>query len=335
VAEQAGVIHVVVDGTIAPRPFLDLRRLVHPIAGGDRGLLSLAFSPDYARSGRFYVLYNDRRGAGNIRVVEYRRGRTAEQADPMSARLILRIAKHSRDPDHNGGMLQFGPDGDLYVSVGDGDSSSYHGHYGRFGQTRNEFLADILRIDPRHGKPYTVPASNPFRGETNVRPEIWDYGLRNPWRFWIDRPTGDLYIADVGAGNWEEIDYVRGNRPGLNFGWPCFEGRMPYYDPATRNCPGAVGPVWQYPHTKGRCSIIGGIVVRGPRLPKLAGSYLYTDLCQGELRSIRIVDGRAEGDHGLGVKVHLPTSFGVDAAGRVYVLSLDGPLYRIDAGSGS
>jgi glucose/arabinose dehydrogenase len=162
------------------------------------------------------------------------------------------------------------------------------------------------------------------------RAEVWDYGLRNPWRFWIDPPTGDMYIADVGASKREEIDYVGGNRAGLDFGWPCYEGYRIADRSLLRLCKHVVAPILDYPHTKGRCAIIGGVVARDPRLPTLRGRYLYTDLCNGDLRSLHVVDGKVGDDSSLGLRVKMPTAFGVDGAGRIYVANIRGAVYRFD-----
>ncbi len=325
VVEQGGAIRVVRGGRRLRRPFLDLRGRV--TAGGEQGLLSLAFAPDYARTRRFYVNYTDR--AGFQRVVEYRRSRaSADRADSGSARLVLRY--DGLEPNHNGGLLVFGPDRLLYVGTGDGGGGDdQHGERGN-AQDLGSLLGKLLRIDPRRsgGRPYRVPADNPFAGRAGARPEIYSYGLRNPWRFSFDRMTGDLAIGDVGQSAVEEIDFVRrGAGRGANFGWRPFEGtRRNFEEPA----PGHVPPVLEYGRSGGNCSVTGGYVLRDPALPALAGRYVYADFCAGRLRTARLAAGRATEDRALGLR-RIPSlsSFGEDARGRVYVTSLSGPVYRL------
>jgi glucose/arabinose dehydrogenase len=325
VVEQAGTIQQILDGVA--QPFLDITDQVLEVS--ERGLFSMAFAPDYETSGRFYVDYTDRVGSGNVNVVEYRRSvDRPETADPGSARPILHIEKPYEN--HNAGMLQFGPDGYLYVSVGDGDSGVLHDP-GAFAQTLDDLLGNILRIDPLHppeGQRYSIPDSNPFLGKEAARAEVWDYGLRNPWRFWIDPVTGDLYIGDAGLGGPEEIDYVQANQGGLNFGWPCFQGSVPF--DATRHCDAPVAPVYEYDHGGGRCTVIGGLVVRDPRLPSLAGRYLFGDYCDGKIHGALIADGKTADVSDLDLTVPGLSSFGVDGRGRVYVTSTDGGVYRLD-----
>jgi glucose/arabinose dehydrogenase len=229
-------------------------------------------------------------------------------------------------PNHNGGLLLFGPDRLLYIGTGDGGSA---GDPENRAQNLNSLLGKILRIDPRAGgsSPYRSPNSNPFVGRAG-RNEIYAYGLRNPWRFSFDRRTGDLYIGDVGQGTLEEIDFApRGEARGRNYGWSCFEGRRPF--DGSRNCPGASPPVHQYGRAGGACSVTGGVVVRDPGLPALAGRYVYGDYCAGRIRSFRIQGGRATGDRAHDLRVAELSSFGEDARGRVYATSLNGPVYRL------
>jgi glucose/arabinose dehydrogenase len=329
VVEQRGTIRELVGDGPNVGMFLDLSSHVELVS--ERGLLGLAFAPDYATSGRFYVDYTDVFGNGDVNVVEYRRSAdNPDIADPSTARQVLHIVKPYEN--HNAGMLQFGPDGDLYVAVGDGDSGVLHAP-GAFAQTLDDLLGNILRIDPHPptegpAAPYTVPSSNPFVDRAGARGEVWDYGLRNPWRFWIDPATGDLYVGDAGEGVFEEIDYVRGNTGGQNFGWPCFEGTQARTAP--EGCQGAVAPVFEYDHSKGRCAMIGGVVVHDPRLPALAGRYLFGDYCDGEIDSMLVVDGQATDVHELGLSAPTLSSFGVDGRDRVYVTTTDGGVYRID-----
>jgi glucose/arabinose dehydrogenase len=224
-------------------------------------------------------------------------------------------------------MLQFGPDGYLYASIGDGDSGVLNPP-GFFAQHKDDLLGTILRIDPRHGNPYTVPVDNPFIGEPDALPEIWALGLRNPWRFWIDAASGSLYVGDAGNAKREEIDLASTHRPGLNFGWPCFEGTLPF--DTTRMCDMPTPPLLDYPRAGADCAVIGGVVERDPRLAPLAGRYLYGDFCAGTLTAIAVENGKVAASGDLGVAVPQLTSFGVDALSRVYALSLSGDVYRLD-----
>jgi Glucose / Sorbosone dehydrogenase len=322
VVEQGGRIRIVRNGAVLPADFLDLTGLV--LSGGERGLLSMAFAPDYASTGRFYVYYTARDPQGELRIEEFRRSANADVADATSRRPILAI-DHPRG-NHNGGQLQFGPDGFLYIGTGDGGGA---GDPDRAGQRLDTLLGKILRIDPV-GVPYTVPADNPFVGAPGARGEIWSYGLRNPWRFSFDRQTGDLVIGDVGQGNWEEIDFAptsasRGR--GANFGWSCWEGREVFGNCSslpTNHSP----PVWQYSHSRG-CSITGGYVVRDPALAPLAGRYVYGDVCAAPLWSLVLATPDGQDDRQVGLSVPSLYSFGEDACGRVYALSGAGPVYRL------
>jgi glucose/arabinose dehydrogenase len=324
VVEQGGRVMVVRSGRKLDTPFLDISGQV--TVGAEQGLLSLAFAPDYADSGRFYVYFTD--NAGDQRIVEYRR-RDADRADPGSARLVLRMA--DSESNHNGGLLLFGPDDLLYVGTGDGGGGGdRHGPRGN-AQNLGSLLGKILRIDPRPagGRPYGVPEGNPFTGRSGARGEIYSYGLRNPWRFSFDRRTGDLSIGDVGQNEFEEIDFVRrGRGRGANFGWRPFEGRA-RYTPG-ESAPGHVRPVIVRKHSDGNCSITGGVVVRDRRLAGLRGRYVFGDYCKGRIESARLSSGRARGVRRTSLKVSSLSSFGEDAQGRVYVTSLDGPVYRID-----
>jgi glucose/arabinose dehydrogenase len=323
VVEQGGRVMVVRDGRKLRTPFLDIRGQV--TAGGEQGLLSIEFAPDYAQSGLFYVYFTD--NSGQQRIVEYRR-RDADHADPGSARLVLRMA--DSEVNHNGGLLLFGPDDLMYVGTGDGGGSG--DQHGRRGNAQNlgSLLGKILRIDPRAGggRPYQVPAANPFVGRAGARGEVYAYGLRNPWRFSFDRKTGDLSIGDVGQNAWEEIDFVRrGEGRGANFGWRPFEGRARYA--AGESAPGAVGPVIVRSHAAGNCSITGGVVVRDRALAGLRGRYVFGDFCKGRIESARLSPGRARGVRRTSLHVSSLSSFGEDDQGHVYAMSLDGPVYRI------
>jgi len=329
VVEQAGRVEVLRDGRRLRRPFLDIGDLVS--SGGERGLLSIAFPPDYRRSGRLYVYYTD--NAGNIRVDEFRRS-SATRAARASRRTVIEIP-HPVNANHNGGQLQFRGNL-LYLGTGDGGSA---GDPPNNAQNKESLLGKLLRIDPlpSGGRPYSVPADNPFVGRPG-RDEIYSYGLRNPFRFSFDTMTDPghprLAIADVGQNRFEELDYttVEGAR-GANFGWDAFEGFAPYTEEngGTPDPGGTTKPIMAYSHERdgGSCSIIGGYVVGDPRLPALHGRYVYTDYCSGQLWSLVPHLSRAGGNRRLGLHVDSPSSFGEDDRGRIYVASLEGPVYRL------
>ncbi len=324
VVEQRGTIRIVKGDALLPEPFLDLRSAV--ASGGERGLLSLAFHPDYAANGRFYVDYTDPQG--DTRVVAYRASASdPDRADPASGDTILAVDQPYSN--HNGGLVTFGPDGMLYVGLGDGGSG---GDPRGNGQNRGTLLGAILRLDVDAATPYRVPPDNPFLDYAGLRGEIWAWGLRNPWRFAFDPTSGLLYIADVGQSDWEEIDAEPARSGGLNYGWNVMEGRH-CYGSSTCDEQGLVQPILEYGHDEG-CSITGGFVYRGGAMPDLQGAYFYSDYCSGWLRSLRY-DGTAIGEErswdvgSLGQVL----SFGEDAAGELYVLSANGTVYRLDPGS--
>jgi glucose/arabinose dehydrogenase len=322
VVERAGRIRVVRDGKTLGTPFLDISKSVR--TDSERGLLSMAFAPDYAKSGRFYIYFTD--NTGDIRIQERKRSASNPDVAAGSPRNLLRIG-HREFPNHDGGQLQFGPDKRLYAGIGDGGSAGDpHGH----GQSLATRLAKLLRIDPRArsgGRPYGVKG-NPFASRRGARPEIWAYGLRNPWRFSFDRATGDLVIADVGQDTEEEIDFARrGTGRGANYGWNIFEGRRRFH---SGSAPKAVKPRVVHDHSSGYCSITGGYVVRDRSLGSLYGRYVYGDLCKPALRSVKLGrTGGASGDKTIGVSVRNLVSFGEDARGRVYAVSLDGGVFRL------
>src|SRR3954471_5602111 len=303
VVEQGGKIKVVRGGKVLSTPFLDITKLV--TSGGEQGLLGLAFAPDYAQSGLFYVYYTGK--DGNQRVVEYHR-RGDDVADPGSARQLLLMQDH--ESNHNGGMLLFGPDKLLYIGTGDGGGGGdQHGAHGN-AQNLGVLLGKILRIDPRQSaaRAYTIPSSNPFVGRAGARGEIYAYGLRNPWRFSFDRRTGDLSIGDVGQDAVEEIDFVRkGGGKGANFGWRVFEGRSRYT--SGERAPGALPPVITRSHADGWCSITGGVVVRDPALRSLGGRYVFGDFCKGRILSARLSAGRARSVRATSLHVSSLSSF--------------------------
>lgn len=328
VVEQPGRIEVIRSGHRLAKPFLDLSSVVG-YDGAERGLLSVAFSPGYSSNGRFFVYYNDKQG--NIRVDEFRR-LSAIRAAPGSARSVV-VIPHPENSNHNGGQLQF-LGNLLYIGTGDGGSA---GDPPNNAQNKEVLLGKLLRIDPRAsgGQPYTVPASNPFVGRPG-RDEIYSYGLRNPFRFSFDTVTSGqprIAIGDVGQNSIEELDYTTvAAANGANFGWDAFEGNSTYQDENSGTPdPGATTkPIFTYSHSRGgeSCSIIGGYVVADRHLPSLYKRYVYADLCEGQLRSLVPHLKGASNDHKLGLSVSSPTSFGEDAIHRLYVASLDGPVYR-------
>ena len=311
-------------GAADATPVLDLSGQVS--GGSEQGLLGLTFSPD---GSKLYVDYTDR--AGDTRIVEYqlRDGR----ADPGTARELLFVDQPFAN--HNGGQILFGPDGKLYIGMGDGGSRNDPGNRA---QNLGELLGKLLRIDPQPsgGSPYTVPPDNPFVGRAGARPEIWMYGLRNPWRFTWDRQTQDLWIADVGQDRLEEIDFLpAGSAAGANFGWPLVEGTA---RSKGANPEGAVGPIFQYGRDDG-CSVTGGYVYRGAKVPSLRGVYVYGDACTGTVWGLTQSGGELTGqqeldlgglDEATGSSGFSISSFGEDAAGELYLLSLGGGVYRFD-----
>jgi glucose/arabinose dehydrogenase len=322
VVEQPGTIRIIrPNGTVAPQPFLDLSGLVS--FGGEQGLLGLAFHPRYASNGRFFVNYTNRAGA--TVVAEFHVSANPNVANPASRRRLLRIAQPY--PNHNGGMVTFGPDGYLYVGMGDGGS---HDDPANRAQNLRSLLGKLLRLDVNGrtaARPYRIPATNPFRRRRGVPPEIFALGLRNPWRFSFDRARGDLWLADVGQDHVEEVDFATpGRARGANFGWKRFEGRSRAWNvPLTAGH--LVQPVAQYTHSTG-CSITGGHVYRGPSIPGLDGRYVFADFCTSRIWSMRAgpVPGPAREITGsLGTR--LPDAgagggirgFGEGGDGRLYV----------------
>jgi glucose/arabinose dehydrogenase len=326
VATKGGAVWAMHDGRPRSTPSLDLTGRVSD--GDEQGLLGLAFSPD----GRFgYVDYTDRRG--DTRVVEY--AWTDEGADPSSARHILFVDQPF--PNHNGGQLAFGPDGYLYIGMGDGGSDytrgDPQGDPDRNGQNLGVLLGKLLRVQPRlpdgsvpPDEGYAIPPDNPFVGREGARPEIWAYGLRNPWRFSFDVETGDLWIGDVGAGAREEVNVQDADSGGgENYGWNNLEGTVQWLDPP----PGAVPPVFEYDHRSGGCAVTGGYVYRGTDVPGLVGWYVFGDFCTGAIQALhRTPAGRlvyvVSGDDVPGL-----SSFGLDQRGELYAVSLGGGVYRL------
>jgi glucose/arabinose dehydrogenase len=330
VVERSGYIQVLHDGTVTP--FLDIHQRVSTAV--ERGLLSMAFDPNYASNGLFYVFYtgdgpNAGGAAGDIHIDEFHVSSNPNVADPASRRTVWTFS-HSAG-NHNGGQLQFGPDGDLYISVGDNANGSN-------AQALANPYGKILRIDP-HGagqNVHGVPSDNPFVAVGGAVPEIWGLGLRNPFRFSFDHATGDLIIGDVGEGSREEVDFSpasSGGGRGANYGWPCREG----FFGGPGSCSGSfVDPVFDYPHTDPGgdvahgCAIIGGYVYRGSQAPEIAGRYLYSDLCTAQLRSIQLGLPVASGDRAESAPGALSSarSFGEDSTCGLYAMS-DDTVFRI------
>ena len=328
VVEQGGRIRILDNGVVLPVPFLDLASLNPPrlVAGGEQGLLSVAFPPGFSSKGYFYVNYT-RSGDGATVVARYRVSiGDANAADPASEEVVLTISQPFAN--HNGGQLAFGPDGYLYIGMGDGGSG---GDPLNNGQAPGTLLGKLLRIDVESGAaPYGIPPTNPFLGRTGYRPEIWALGLRNPWRFSFDRGTGDLYLGDVGQETVEEVDFQPAGDPGgRNYGWNIMEGDR-CYPPGTVGCnrTGLALPAFVYDHSLG-CSVTGGHVVRGSALPSLQGVYLFGDYCSGRIWGIR--KNGAGWDNALLADTALNIStFGEDESGNVYVVNhASGDLLKI------
>jgi glucose/arabinose dehydrogenase len=322
VVEQRGRIRIIRGQTVSATPFLDIASRIS--CCGERGLLGLAFHPAYAQNGRFYVNYTNPQG--NTHVSEFRVSSNPDQANPDSERQLLFVGQPFAN--HNGGGLAFGRDGRLYIGLGDGGSG---GDPQDNGQDLGTHLGKMLRIDVDGGVPYGVPADNPFRTTGGARPEIWAYGLRNPWRFSFDRATGELYIGDVGQGAREEIDVAPAGRGGQNYGWNIMEGTLCF---RTTACvmTGLTLPVLDYGRAVG-ASVTGGYVYRGCRMPGYHGTYFYGDFISGTIRSFRLQDGvvadARDWTSTVGRGADSVSSFGQDAEGELYVVDYDGEVYRI------
>jgi glucose/arabinose dehydrogenase len=322
IVSQNGRI-IVFDGTrLLSQPFLDIDPLV--ACCGEQGLLGLAFHPQYETNGFFFVNYTD--NSGDTVVARYRVSPSDPNvADPNSASVILQVDQPFAN--HNGGQLQFGPDGMLYVGMGDGGSG---GDPGNRAQNLNELLGKLLRIDVDHGLPYTVPADNPFVGMSGRRGEIWAYGLRNPWRFTFDRATGDLFIADVGQNQFEEINWTpASSRGGENYGWRLMEANHCFNPSSNCNDGSLTLPVLEYGRSDG-CSVTGGYRYRGGIYPSLQGVYFYGDLCTGTIwGATRGADGAWQTTELFESQLTI-TSFGEDEGGEVYVVGYNGTIFRIE-----
>jgi glucose/arabinose dehydrogenase len=323
VVEQGGKIIIIKDGAAVDTPFLNISNLLsRDVFSGDyseRGLLGLAFSPDYATNGLFFINYTD--GNGNTVVARYHA--EGDVADPNSA--VTFLTQQQPYPNHNGGMMAFGPDGYLYIALGDGGSG---GDPENRAQNLGTWLGKILRLDVS-GDSYAVPADNPFVNQQGALPEIWAYGLRNPWRFSFDRATGDFYIGEVGQGDWEEVDFQPADSAGgENYGWKLYEGTHPFEGGGDTT--GLTMPVAEYPHNEG-VSISGGYVYRGTQIPDLAGAYLYGDFGTGTIWSLyRDANGQWQNNVFMKLPGTVISSFGEDENGELYVINYNGTILRFE-----
>ncbi len=317
VAERKGKVRAVRGGNVASDPVLDLSDDVGT-NNADQGLLGMTFSPD---GGRLYVLYVD--GGNDTHVVEFAMGDT--RADPRSRRELLFVEQPFAG--NKGGGMAFGPDGRLWIGLGDGGGG---GDPRDNAQNLGTLLGKLLRIDPRPdiGAPYTIPLDNPFLRTPGARPEIWAYGLRNPWRLSFDRATGDLWVGDIGQNARDEVDFLpAGAGGGQNYGWARLEGTRRYSGTAPSD---AVDPLFDYGRGGGNCGIVGGYVYRGARIPALVGAYVYADRCVGRLQALVQEGGRVVDQRSFNATVRSLVSFGQDGAGELYALSLDGGVFRIE-----
>lgn len=325
VVEQPGRIRLVENGRSLNKPFLDIVDKVR--SGGEQGLLSVAFHPLYRSNGFLFVNYTDKKG--DTRIERYTVSGDRNIVVPGSAKLILAIDQ--RYSNHQGGLNLFGPDGMLYIGMGDGGSQGDpHGN----GQNPNSLLAKLLRINVDRGDPYVVAAANPY-SKGGGRGEIWAIGLRNPWRFAFDRVSGLLYIADVGGSRFEEVNVVPMSAAGVNYGWNIMEGPSCHRSSGC-NQPGLQRPAISYPHESSVCSVIGGFVYRGQKIPEIQGQYFYSDYCDSWLRSFGFADGKVTDQHEWPVgELGSVTSFGEDSQGELYITTSSGRVYRIIKTSGN
>ncbi len=319
VVEQGGRIKIIANGQVLGTPFLDISSIVQ--SGGERGLFSMAFHPQYSTNGYFYVNYTD--NGGDSRIVRYSVSGDAKGADPGTAKLILSLAQPAGN--HNGGQVAFGTDGMLYIGFGDGGGG---GDPQGNGQNTNTLLGSLLRIDVDSGDPYGIPGNNPFVGQAGAD-EIWAYGLRNPWRFSFDRVAGQLYIAEVGQNEWEEVNAVPASQAEVNYGWNTMES-MHCYNAASCDTGGLTQPILEYSNSGGNCSITGGYVYRGSTMTEIQGHYFYSDYCSGFLRSFKYSGGSLTDDVEWDVgDLGNVTSLGEDASGELYILSDNGNIYSL------
>lgn len=316
VAEQTGRVRAIRDGAVDDDPVLDVSDDI--TAGGEQGLLGICFSPDGAS---LYVDFTDRDGHTRVQEFQMSDDSTAQKD---SRRELLFVEQPYGN--HNGGHVVTGPDGMLYVGLGDGGSA---GDPEGNGQDLRALLGKILRIDPNPSgdSPYSVPSDNPFLDEPDARPEVWMYGLRNPWRFSWDRATGDLWIGDVGQNDWEEIDFTPAGGSGLNYGWNAREGAHDFEGEVPAD---VIEPIYEYSHADGGVSVTGGFVYRGTAIPGLVGAYVFADYAQGELIAIVQEGGALVAEQDLGVNGGQVSSFGEDSDGELYVLDINGRVLRVD-----
>lgn len=315
IAERAGTVRVLSDRGLGG-PVLDIS--AETTTDGERGLLGIAFDKRFAH---FYISFTNLEGTSTVDEFAVRHGKI----QPKTRRTVLTQTQPYNN--HNGGDIKFGPDGYLYIALGDGGSGGDpHGN----GQNLDTLLGKLLRIDPRGGTPYAIPADNPFVNDPNARGEIWAYGLRNPWRFSFDAATGDLFIGDVGQSDWEEIDRAPArSNGGENYGWSQMEGTHPFRggtEPANH-----VRPIHEYDRAGLGCSVTGGYVYRGDALPALRGQYVFSDYCDGTVRSLKLRKGKVTAVNDLGVNGGEVISFVQDRHGELYVLGLGGGITRLDA----
>ena len=329
VVELFGTIRLVTDGKASSEASLDLTDDL--TTGGNKGLTGLAFHPDFGSNGRVFVMHNNASGA--TRIVEYAmKADDPDRFDQTSTRLILEINQSGFH--HQGGLLEFGPDGYLWVTLGDGgafaDGLEVGDPFGN-GQDPNTLQGTVLRLDVDSGSPYAIPPDNPFADGSEGAPEVWAYGFRNPWRLAIDPLTGLVFVSDVGHFSWEEINITTLDQSGLNYGWPILEGDA-CYKAETCDDAGLTRPRVTYDHSVG-CAVIGGPVYRGAAMPELQGTYFYSDYCVGWTRSFRFEAGAVVSERDwtddLGSLSNI-TSFGVDSSGEMYVIQQTGEIYRID-----
>ena len=351
IVEQAGLIKIINDGKKLSRPFFDInKRVVNPNRPGDeRGLLGFAFHPNHTNNGKFYINYMD--NDGNTIVSEFSTN-SELRANHKSERIILKLTQPYGN--HNGGDIQFGPDGYLYISIGDGGKA---GDPLNAGQDLSSLFGKIIRIDIEQ-KPYGIPKSNPFFGQKDKREEIWAWGLRNVWRFSFDKQTGDKYLADVGQNKWEEVNFEpASSKGGLNYGWRIMEANH-CYDPK-ENCPteGLIKPIIEYPNDANHpafafriieelsfsetdvegCSVTGGYVYRGQKIKSMQGQYIFGDYCSGNIWTLKVVNGKAinfknrteEINIGGGEFTTYISSFGQDSDGEIYIIDYNGGIYKL------